>query len=154
MTATDHRSVPYLTGEPNRHDVITLRGVEEHYPIRRASCNGSAGHVRAVDGVDLSIHRGETLGLVGESGCGKTTLGRIVAGLVPATSGGVYFDLDPVTRAELDGLLAAGDQAARARPSPVGEIWTVSTRSARWRSRANGPTAGTRRWSSRTPSPR
>ena len=49
-------------------------------------------HVRAVDGVDMEINRGETVGIVGESGCGKTTLGRLVMGLIPMTDGAITFD--------------------------------------------------------------
>ena len=52
--------------------------------------------VRAVDGVDLSVTKGETLGLVGESGCGKSTLGRIIAGILPPTTGSVRIDGEPV----------------------------------------------------------
>ena len=48
--------------------------------------------VHAVDGIDLSIQRGEVVGLVGESGCGKSTLGRVVAGIHPATEGQVFFE--------------------------------------------------------------
>jgi oligopeptide/dipeptide ABC transporter ATP-binding protein len=73
--------------------LIELRDVTMHFPVRRASMLRSRREVvHAVDGVSLSIGRGETLGLVGESGCGKTTVGRVVAALYRPTSGMVAFD--------------------------------------------------------------
>ncbi len=74
--------------------VLSLRGVKKHFPIREGALQRVVGHVRAVDGVSFNIRRGETVGLVGESGCGKTTLGRCVSGLTEVTDGGIYFDLD------------------------------------------------------------
>lgn len=70
-------------------DVIDLR---THFPIRRGVLQRVVGHVKAVDGVSFHLKRGETLGLVGESGCGKTTVGRTVLRLIPATGGKVLFD--------------------------------------------------------------
>ncbi|MDE0334252.1 MAG: ATP-binding cassette domain-containing protein [Defluviicoccus sp.] len=63
-----------------------------HFPIRQGVLKRTVGHVRAVDGVDLCIQRGQILALVGESGCGKTTLGRAVLRLVEPTGGRVRFD--------------------------------------------------------------
>src|SRR5271169_3580786 len=68
--------------------LIEARGVRKHFPVRTTSF-GPAPLVRAVDGVDLSIRKGETLGLVGESGCGKSTLGRLFLRLLEPTEGAV-----------------------------------------------------------------
>ncbi|UFN44999.1 ABC transporter ATP-binding protein [Nocardioides okcheonensis] len=76
------------------HDVLVeVRGLEVHFPIKSGIVfDRTVGHVRAVDGVDLSIRRGETYGLVGESGCGKSTLGKAILNLEPPTAGSVLFD--------------------------------------------------------------
>lgn len=75
--------------------LVTLNDVQVHYPVKEGVLQRVSGFVRAVDGVDLTIPRGQTLGLVGESGCGKTTLGRVIAGLVSPTGGDLWFDLTP-----------------------------------------------------------
>ncbi len=87
-------------------EVIDLK---KHFPIQRGFFKRVVGHVRAVDGVSFQIKEGETLGLVGESGCGKTTTGRSIVRAIPPTSGQVVFD-DPtlgrvnVEELEKDGL--------------------------------------------------
>ena len=72
--------------------LLQTRGLRTHFPIHRGFFGRISGWVRAVDGVDLSLPRGTTLGLVGESGCGKTTLGRTAVRLEQATAGQVMFD--------------------------------------------------------------
>jgi peptide/nickel transport system ATP-binding protein len=73
--------------------LLEVRGLKVHFPITRGIIfDRVVGHVRAVDGVDLTVHRGRTYGLVGESGCGKSTLGRAVLRLEPVTEGSVRFD--------------------------------------------------------------
>lgn len=91
---------------PERSDyVLSVRDLRKHYPIRQGVFQRVTGQVRAVDGVSFDIRRGETIGLVGESGCGKTTLGRCISGLIAPTNGGIYFDLSSGDRTRLDELL-------------------------------------------------
>ena len=73
--------------------LLEVRGLKVHFPIKKGIVlERTVGHVRAVDGVDLSVEKGRTLGVVGESGCGKSTLGRAILQLEPITEGSVVFD--------------------------------------------------------------
>jgi oligopeptide/dipeptide ABC transporter ATP-binding protein len=79
---------PTTTADP---DLLRLEGLQVHFPIR-GGWGRKAGAVRAIDGIDLSIRRGEVLGLVGESGSGKTTTGRVIAKLTRQTAGRIIFE--------------------------------------------------------------
>lgn len=72
--------------------LLQVCDVKKHFPISSGAFGQVKGYIKAVDGVSFDICRGETLGLVGESGCGKTTLGRVVVRLIEPTSGKVLFD--------------------------------------------------------------
>jgi oligopeptide/dipeptide ABC transporter ATP-binding protein len=72
--------------------LLSISQLTKHFPIRRGLFGRDGGAVRAVDGVSLDVARGETLGIVGESGCGKTTLGRCILRLIEPTSGQIRFD--------------------------------------------------------------
>ena len=76
----------------NDEILIEIEGLRKWFPIKSGMLTAVKSYVRAVDGVDLQIKRGETLGIVGESGCGKTTLGRVLLGLTPMTEGSVRYD--------------------------------------------------------------
>lgn len=71
--------------------LLSVRDLQMHFPVKKGFFGRVTGHVRAVDGVDLDIYPGETLGLVGESGCGKTTLGRSIARASQPTAGQVHY---------------------------------------------------------------
>jgi peptide/nickel transport system ATP-binding protein len=82
----------------NADVLLRVEDLKVHFPIRRGILRRTVGHVRAVDGVTFAIEAGRTLGLVGESGCGKTTVGKGILRLVDATSGSVLFDGVDLTR--------------------------------------------------------
>lgn len=77
---------------PSRRELIRVQGLTKHFPIREGIIKRTVNHVRAVDDVSFTIAEGETLGLVGETGCGKTTVGRAMLRLVEPTSGSVTFE--------------------------------------------------------------
>lgn len=104
-----------MVTQADQRTVMAVRDLKKHFPIKEGALQRVAGHVRAVDGVSFDLQRGETLGLVGESGCGKTTLGRVLAGLEPATSGGVFFDISASQRSELNSALSGGGKRLRFR---------------------------------------
>ena len=81
---------------PASSPLLSVHDLHVHFPVRRGVLQRVVDHVRAVNGVSFHINRGETLGLVGESGCGKTTVGRAILRLIPATSGRVVFDRQDV----------------------------------------------------------
>jgi ABC-type oligopeptide transport system ATPase subunit len=72
--------------------LLDVRNLQTWFPIRRGLLQRITGHVKAVDGVSFTLHKGETLGLVGESGCGKTTVGRTLLRLIEPTGGQVLFE--------------------------------------------------------------
>ncbi len=107
---------------PKAENVLGVRDLEKYFPMKEGALQRVTGHIRAVDGVSFDLRRGETLGLVGESGCGKTTLGRVVAGLTEPTGGGVYFDLEDATRSRLDDLLASDEPLSAAEAQELDRI--------------------------------
>jgi oligopeptide/dipeptide ABC transporter ATP-binding protein len=80
-----------ITGSGDRRSLLEVRDLHTWFPIRKGILSRTVGHVKAVDGISFDIEPGKTLGLVGESGCGKTTAGRTILRLIPATSGTVRY---------------------------------------------------------------
>src|SRR6266550_248115 len=93
------------TREIGKEPVLTVKDLTKYFPIRGGGLvRRTVGHVKAVDGVSLELYPGETLGLVGESGCGKSTTGRAILHLQPATTGSVMFagrDLTTLSRGQM-----------------------------------------------------
>ncbi|MCY0897655.1 MAG: dipeptide ABC transporter ATP-binding protein [Firmicutes bacterium] len=87
--------------------LLSVRNLTKYFPITGGLFSRTVGHVKAVDGVSFDIRRGETLGLVGESGCGKTTTGRAILRLIEPTSGQIIFegrDIVPLPKREMRAL--------------------------------------------------
>ena len=93
----------------NKEILLRVRHAKTYFPIKKGVMKQTVGHVKAVDDISLDVYKGETLGLVGESGCGKTTLGKSILQLVPVTEGSMEYrfedgfkDLRKLSRKELD----------------------------------------------------
>jgi oligopeptide transport system ATP-binding protein len=83
---------------PGREPLVRITGVKKHFPITQGIIfQREVGRVHAVDGVDLEVYPGETLGVVGETGCGKSTLARLMCRLLPVTTGTVEFEGQDIT---------------------------------------------------------
>ena len=95
---------PQVRPGANKLPVLDVRDLKKHFPIRKGLLRRTVGQVYAVDGVTFSINEGETLGLVGESGCGKSTVGRAILRLIEPTAGQVLIDgkdIAPLSKTEL-----------------------------------------------------
>ncbi|WP_424215385.1 ABC transporter ATP-binding protein [Streptomyces sp. BI20] len=88
------------TAEP----LLRVTGLVKHFPITKGLLRRQAGAVKAVDGIDFDVRRGETLGVVGESGCGKSTMGRLITRLLEPTGGTVEFEGRDITHLGVAGM--------------------------------------------------
>jgi oligopeptide transport system ATP-binding protein len=86
-------NAPAFTPPPEGGEaLVQVRDLQTYFPIRKGILSRTVGYVKAVDGVSFDVRAGQTLGLVGESGCGKTTVGRTLLRLIPATGGTVRYN--------------------------------------------------------------
>ena len=99
MNDPSAKTLPYATPQgsgsnapaPSNGTLLEVKDLRTYFPIRRGVFSRTVGYVKAVDGVSFDVRAGKTLGLVGESGCGKTTVGRTILRLIPATGGEVIY---------------------------------------------------------------
>jgi len=95
------------------NSLVDIRRLKKHFPIVGGVFRRPVGAVKAVDGVSLAIKRGQWLGLVGESGCGKTTVAKTVVRLWKPTSGHIYFDVPDEVKAEIEQLASHGKNSGK-----------------------------------------
>src|SRR5271169_5647858 len=100
---------------PGATALVDVRELKKYYPVPGGVLRRRIADVRAVDGVDLAMAMGECLGLVGESGCGKTTLGKAILRLHDATAGRIYFGQDHARVEEVEAMLRSPERSERAR---------------------------------------
>lgn len=105
-TVPTHAPVPAKRDKSARRTLLEIKDLVKYYPVRGGLLQRVVAQVKAVDGVNLIIKEGETLGLVGESGCGKTTVGRTILRLIPHTSGSVIYDGQDVFKLKSNELKA------------------------------------------------
>ncbi|MDO8426363.1 MAG: ABC transporter ATP-binding protein [Deltaproteobacteria bacterium] len=95
---------PLSIPHDKRETLLEVKNLKTYYPIRKGLLKRVTGHVKAVDGIDLTVKKGSTLALVGESGCGKTTAGKSIIQLIRPTSGEIIFKGNDLTRIDEKGL--------------------------------------------------
>ncbi|MEO8409100.1 MAG: dipeptide ABC transporter ATP-binding protein [Propionivibrio sp.] len=110
VASTPSTAEPLVTLPTPDASLLTVKDLRVHFPIRRGVLQRTVGYVKAVDGVSLELTAGRTLALVGESGCGKTTVGKALLRLIPASGGSVRLD-----GRELNGLSRAAMRPLRRR---------------------------------------
>jgi len=102
--------------------LLKVDNLKTYFPIRKGLLRRTVGYVKAVDGVSFGIKKGQTLGLVGESGCGKTTVARSIVRLVPATAGKVFFKQRDILAAEVVELRRLRSQISLIFQDPYGSL--------------------------------
>ena len=136
---TSQSGIAALTSLPQQA-LLRVAGLQKFFPIRKGFWKRTVGHVRAVDDVDFHIDEGETLGLVGESGCGKTTTARCILRAIEPTAGEIFMRVTGGSVVEMGRLRAVGAARAASRdaddlPGPV-HLAQSAHDAARYRRRA------------------
>src|SRR5262249_61801059 len=102
--------------------VLDVRGLKKHFPVRQRLLGGAATVVKAVDGIDFAIRAGETLGLIGESGCGKTTTSKLILRQETPNAGTIRFEGRDIASRQGADLMAYGRAVAGAFPDPLSPL--------------------------------
>ncbi|MET9850728.1 ABC transporter ATP-binding protein [Streptomyces ossamyceticus] len=103
MSETETRAaVPAPRAEEK--PLLKVEGLVKHFPLKKGLLQRQVGAVKAVDGIDFEVRRGETLGVVGESGCGKSTMGRLITRLLEPSGGRIEFDGQDITHLNTSGM--------------------------------------------------
>jgi oligopeptide/dipeptide ABC transporter ATP-binding protein len=128
-------AIPSAPGSPAAEfpigpPLLTVRNLRKYFPIRAGLFSSHVGDVRAVDGVSFDVHEGETVGLVGESGCGKTTVGRLLLRLIEPTSGHTFYRAPPAVLERADADYQAIAPYSRAQENGGTGGWTPSAQTA------------------------
>lgn len=108
--------------------LLELRELKRYFPVRSGVLHRITGWLRAVDGVSVTVNRGEVLGIVGESGCGKTTLGKTIHGLYRPTAGAVFLEGKPLTGLPVGQTRPRRSKLQYVHQDPVGAFdpwWTL-----------------------------
>jgi len=106
----------------NNNDLLTVENLKTWFPIKKGLLRRTVGYLKAVDDVSFSVKAGRTLGLVGESGCGKTTIARTIVRLVPATDGKVFFEDTNVLSADKKQMKALRRDISLIFQDPYGSL--------------------------------
>ncbi|GAA2272950.1 peptide ABC transporter ATP-binding protein [Streptomyces ruber] len=104
MSDTDTRAGTTAVTDTDDKPLLKVEGLVKHFPIKKGLLQRQTGAVKAVDGIDFEVRRGETLGVVGESGCGKSTMGRLITRLLEPSGGKVEFDGTDITHLDTGGM--------------------------------------------------
>ncbi|WP_413254441.1 ABC transporter ATP-binding protein [Streptomyces europaeiscabiei] len=105
MSETETRApVPAPRDDDDEKPLLRVEGLVKHFPIKKGLLQRQVGAVKAVDGIDFEVRRGETLGVVGESGCGKSTMGRLITRLLEPSGGKIEFDGTDITHLNTAGM--------------------------------------------------